>query len=71
MQSLPQSLLDQLYDGVYFVDRSRRITYWNKAAERLTGYEAQEVIGKRCADGVMVHVDGEGRQLCERKGNEP
>lgn len=66
IQSLPPSLLDQLYDGVYFVDRSRRITHWNKAAERLTGYAAHEVIGKRCADGVMVHVDGEGNQLCEK-----
>ncbi|MCF8078980.1 MAG: sensor domain-containing diguanylate cyclase [Desulfobacterales bacterium] len=66
IQSLPPSLLDQLYDGVYFVDRSRRITYWNKAAERLTGYAAHEVIGKRCEEGVMVHVDGEGSQLCEK-----
>ncbi len=66
IQSLPPSLLDQLYDGVYFVDRSRRITYWNKAAERLTGYAAHEVIGKRCADDVMVHVDGEGSRLCEK-----
>jgi len=66
IRTLPASLLDQLYDGVYFVDRGRRITYWNKAAERLTGYAAQEVIGKRCADGVMVHVDGEGSRLCEK-----
>ncbi len=57
-------LLDSLYDGVYFVDRERRITYWNKAAERLSGYAAEEVIGKRCADNILVHVDDAGRQLC-------
>ena len=41
-----KSLLDNLYDGVYFVDRDRRITYWNKGAERITGYAAAEVLGK-------------------------
>jgi PleD family two-component response regulator len=30
-----RSLLDEFYDGVYFVDRYRVITYWNAAAERL------------------------------------
>ena len=25
-------VLDNLHDGLYFVDRKRRITYWNKAA---------------------------------------
>lgn len=29
-------LLDRLNDGVYFVDRDRRITYWNQGAARLT-----------------------------------
>jgi hypothetical protein len=24
-----KKLLDEFYDGVYFVDRERRITYWN------------------------------------------
>ncbi len=46
-------LLDNLYDGVYFVDPLRTITYWNKGAERITGYTAAEVIGKRCADNIL------------------
>ncbi len=28
-----QALLDNIADGIYFVDRDRRITYWNKGAE--------------------------------------
>lgn len=43
-----KNLLDNLYDGVYFVDRERRITYWNKGAEGLTGYMSHEVVGTPC-----------------------
>jgi diguanylate cyclase (GGDEF)-like protein/PAS domain S-box-containing protein len=59
------SVLNSLFDGLYFVDRERRITFWNRTAERLTGYEAREVVGRRCADNILVHVDGEGHNLCE------
>ncbi len=61
--SFYKRLLDNLYDGVYFVDRRRRITYWNRAAERLSGFAAAEIVGKRCAHNLM-HVDGSGRKLC-------
>jgi diguanylate cyclase (GGDEF)-like protein/PAS domain S-box-containing protein len=57
-------LLDNLYDGVYFVDRDRRITYWNRGAERITGYKSSEVIGKRCSDNILMHVDKGGSVLC-------
>jgi len=58
------SVVDNLHDGLYLVDRERRITFWNKAAERLTGYAAAEVLGLRCADNILMHVDAEGRPLC-------
>ena len=57
-------LIDNLYDAVYFVDRERRITYWNKAAEQLTGYSADQVVGHCCADNLLVHTDCDGKQLC-------
>lgn len=62
--SLRAQILDSLYDGVYFVDRDRRITYWNSGAERLTGFTAGEVVGTNCADNILAHVDDEGRELC-------
>ena len=43
-----QTLLDHLFDGVYFVDSSRRITSWNKGAESLTGYTCGETLGHNC-----------------------
>ena len=57
-------LVDSLYDGVYFVNKSRVIQYWNTAAEKITGYSAKEVVGKRCSDNILVHVDSDGNRLC-------
>jgi len=59
-----EKLLDSLFDGVYFVDTERRITFWNKAAERITGYRKEEVLGSRCSDNLLRHVDENGRELC-------
>jgi diguanylate cyclase (GGDEF)-like protein/PAS domain S-box-containing protein len=59
-----KDLLDNMYDGVYFVDRERRITYWNKGAERITGYSGADVVGQCCADNILKHVDESGNQLC-------
>lgn len=59
-----EGILELLEDGVYVVDRERRITYWSAAAERLTGFSAGEVVGSRCADGVLAHVDEWGTDLC-------
>jgi diguanylate cyclase (GGDEF)-like protein/PAS domain S-box-containing protein len=58
------AVIDNLHDGLYLVDRLRRIIYWNKAAERITGFTAAEVLGRRCADNVLIHVDAEGTPLC-------
>jgi diguanylate cyclase (GGDEF)-like protein/PAS domain S-box-containing protein len=64
-EDLYRDLVENMHDGVYFVDRERLITYWNKGAERITGYSAEEVVGKSCADNILVHVDAIGRQLCK------
>lgn len=59
-----KDLVDKLFEGVYFVDLERRIAYWNRGAERITGYPADQVLGSRCADNLLVHVDEAGRALC-------
>jgi len=67
-QGLPcdtyKAILDQTYDGVYFVDNDRRITYWNKGAESISGYQPGEVISFRCSDNLLCHIDTEGRGMC-------
>lgn len=58
-------LLDNLFDGVYYVDKNRVITFWNKAAERLTGYSQIEVLGSACSDNILIHIDSDGHELCK------
>lgn len=64
-QDFYKSIIDNLYDGVYFVDRDRVINYWNKGAERITGYTAKQVIGRACRDNLLNHVTANGIQLCQ------
>lgn len=53
-------LVENPFDGVYFVDTENRITFWNKGAERITGYSESEVKGSRCSDNIpfgMLFID--------------
>ncbi len=42
-------ILATLPQGLFLVDREQRIVYWNPAAERITGYSAQEAVGQHCS----------------------
>ncbi|HVN95469.1 MAG TPA: diguanylate cyclase [Syntrophorhabdaceae bacterium] len=57
-------ILDNIYDGVYFVQPDRTIIYWNESAERLTGFTREELIGKHCWEDVLMHVNDQGVNLC-------
>jgi PAS domain S-box-containing protein len=46
--SLLDVVLDSVADGVFTVDPDLRITYWNRAAEEITGYAATEALGRQC-----------------------
>jgi len=59
-----QMIIDNLYDGLYFVDLDRVIRYWNKGAQRISGFTAREVVGRPCSDNILTHVDGKGNNLC-------
>jgi PAS domain S-box-containing protein len=61
---ISRSLLNHLYEGIYFVDKNREIKFWNKGAEVITGYKSDEVIGKKCFDNLLSHEDNYGRNLC-------
>jgi diguanylate cyclase (GGDEF)-like protein/PAS domain S-box-containing protein len=59
-----QAILDQINDGVYFVDSRRRILFWNHAAERISGYSSEQVVGQFCMANILMHVNHNGEQLC-------
>ncbi len=41
-------ILDSIADGAFTVDLDFKITFVNRAAERITGFSAEEAVGQRC-----------------------
>lgn len=62
---LLKDLLDCVNDGVCLLDRDNRILYWNHAAERITGFLAQEVSGRNCGQPLELCSDCEGAPLAD------
>lgn len=44
-----QAILNSISEGVMALDREWRIFSWNSAAERITGFHREEVLGKECS----------------------
>jgi diguanylate cyclase (GGDEF)-like protein/PAS domain S-box-containing protein len=66
-RSFTNTLLNQIQEGVYCLDRDRRIVLWNKGAEATTGIERSEVLGKQCPEDVVLLVDHEGNSIGPEK----
>jgi PAS domain S-box-containing protein len=43
-----QHILDNLMEGIIAHDKDRRILFFNRAAERITGFAREEVLGRDC-----------------------
>jgi PAS domain S-box-containing protein len=51
-----QTILDSIADGVFTTDKNRRITSFNRAAERITGFMRDEAIGKPCYEVFQASI---------------
>lgn len=70
------TVLNCVADGVFTVDCEKRITFFNRAAERITGFTAQEAVGQFCydvfktsrcgADCTLDEVRGTGNQIINK-----
>ena len=45
-----RTILDNIPSGVYTVDREMKFLSFNRSLEQITGYSAEEVLGKRCSE---------------------
>lgn len=43
-------IIDNLLEGIIAHDKQRRIVYFNRTAEKITGYRREEVLGRDCHD---------------------
>ena len=60
-----RDILEHLPSGVYVTNARRKIIYWNAAAEKITGYRKDKVVGTFCYDNVLMHIDETGQNLCK------
>ena len=59
-----QNIIDSVSEGLYVTGKDRKIIYWNKAAEKITGWTREDALGKGCFDDFLSHIDKDGRPLC-------
>ena len=64
-EDLYAKIIDVVESGVYFVDIEKRLTFWNKAAEDISGYKKEEILGLQCQHTGLDHIDEHGSQLCK------
>lgn len=51
-------VLESMADGVFTLDEAGRITLWNPAMERISGYRAEEAVGRSCGLLSFTHCLG-------------
>jgi PAS domain S-box-containing protein len=57
------AMLSRSADGAMLVDEDGKVVFWNRAAERLLGFHAEEVVGRPCHD-VLRGETLSGHPLC-------
>lgn len=59
-----EQILDNLMEGIIAHDRERKVLFFNRAAEEITGYSKGEVIGKDCHQAFASPFCGERCSFC-------
>jgi diguanylate cyclase (GGDEF)-like protein/PAS domain S-box-containing protein len=58
-------IVEDLEKSVRFFDKERNILYINPYGEKLTGWGAEEIVGKKCGSFEARHTDRDGSEICE------
>ena len=56
-------LLENVREGVLFVDNERKITCWNSGAEMITGLVASNIVGCEFTPDLLGLAESDGRTL--------
>ena len=60
-----ERILDNLKEGIIAHDNHRRIFFFNQEAEKITGYNRKDVLGKECHDVFGAPFCGEHCSFCD------
>ena len=53
-----RQIFDTIADGVFTIDATGKVTFWSKSMEQITGFTADEALGKTCALLKICHHNG-------------
>ena len=51
-----EKILNSIADGVFTIDRDNNITFFNRAAEKITGISGEQAIGQKCFDVFRANI---------------
>jgi len=57
-------ILDNLDIGIFTIDKGGRITFFNTAAEKISGFKRREILGEPCS---VIFGGTEAREVCSMK----
>jgi len=57
-----RNLIENLYEGLFYVDKNRRIKFWSKGAKKITGYSKLEAMNNICSEDFLCPTDAEGKK---------
>jgi diguanylate cyclase (GGDEF)-like protein/PAS domain S-box-containing protein len=60
-----RAFFEEIPFGISIVRKDGRIDYWNSAAELITGYSAEEMIGSICSNTPLQALQDDGMPMCE------
>ncbi len=64
-------ILDNLKEGVIAHDLKRRIFFFNRQAEMITGYKREEILGRDCHEAFGIPFCGERCSFCDNSPPAP
>ncbi|WNR45698.1 PAS domain-containing sensor histidine kinase [Paenibacillus roseipurpureus] len=62
-----QLILNSVTEGIYGIDRNGRTIFWNKAAEAITGWKVDEMLGQRIYN--LIHPVASDDTFATTEGN--
>lgn len=62
-----RAIVDRIDIGVYAVDLSGKIVYWNHGAEEITGFLGPQVLGRGCGESILAENDERQPLLAARE----
>ena len=52
-----RTVLENLETGVYMIGRDWKVLFWNQGAEKITGYQRHEVLGRSCRENILANCN--------------